>query len=47
MKREMASEYLKFRSDFNFKVDFGVNGAIGVIVTSVILFYSDNKIHHP
>ena len=41
----MTIEYLKcraLRADLNFEVDFGVNGAIGAIVTSGILFYSDN-----
>ena len=33
MKRGMTIEYLKCRADHNFKVDFGVNGAIGAIVT--------------
>ena len=39
-KREMTIEYLKCRADFNFEVDFGVNGAIGAIVTKwdLILF---------
>ena len=33
-------EYLKCRADLNFEVDFGVNGAIGTIVTKwdLILF---------
>ena len=40
MKRGMTIEYLKCRADFNFEVDFGANGAIGVIVTNwdLILF---------
>ena len=29
----MTIEYLKCRADLNFEVDFGVNGAIGAIVT--------------
>ena len=33
MKRGMNIEYLKCRADLNFEVDFGVNGAIGTIVT--------------
>ena len=33
MKRGMTIEYLKCRADPNFHVDFGVNGAIGTIVT--------------
>ena len=33
MKRGMTIEYLKYRADLNFEVDFGVNGAIGTIVT--------------
>ena len=42
MKRGMTIEYLKCRANLNFEVDFGVNGANGTIVTSGILFYSDN-----
>ena len=33
MKRGMTIECLKCRADLNFGVDFGVNGAIGAIVT--------------
>ena len=33
MKRGMTIEYLMCRADLNFEVDFGVNGAIGTIVT--------------
>ena len=33
MERGMTIEYLKCRADLNFEVDFGVNGAIGTIVT--------------
>ena len=33
MKRGMTIEYLKFRADLNFEVDFGVNGAIATILT--------------
>ena len=33
MKRGMAIEYLMCRADLNFEVDFGVNDAIGKIVT--------------
>ena len=47
MKCGMTIEYLKCRADLNFEVDFGVNGAIGTIVTSGILFYSDNASFHP
>ena len=42
MKRGMTIEYLMCRADLNFEVVFGVNGAIGTIVTSEILLYSDN-----
>ena len=40
MKRGMTIEYLKCRADLNVEVDFGVNGAIGTIVTkwTLILF---------
>ena len=34
MKRGMTIEYLTCRADLNFEVDFGVNGAIGTIVTN-------------
>ena len=34
MKRGgMIIEYLMCRADLNFEIDFGVNGAIGTIVT--------------
>ena len=33
MKCGMTIKYLKCRADFNLEVDFGVNGAIGTIVT--------------
>ena len=33
MKHGMTIEYLMCRADLNFEVDFGVNGAIGMIVT--------------
>ena len=33
IKRGMTIEYLKCRADLYFEVDFGVNGAIGMIVT--------------
>ena len=33
MKREMTFEYLMCRADLNFEVDFGVDGAIGAIMT--------------
>ena len=41
MQRGMTIEYLKCRADLNFDVDFGVNGAIGAIVTKwdLILFW--------
>ena len=42
MKRGMTIEYLKCRADLNFEVDFGVNDAIGTIVTNGILLYLDN-----
>ena len=37
---ESDLEYLKCRADLKFEVDFGVNGAIGTIVTKwdLILF---------
>ena len=43
MKRQMTIEYSKcraLRADLNFEVDFGVNDAIGAIVTKwdLILF---------
>ena len=40
MKCWLTIEYLKCRADLNFEVDFGVNGAIGTIVTKwdLILF---------
>ena len=45
MKHGMTIEYLTCRADFNFEVDFGVNGAIGTIVTKwdLILLHSDNE----
>ena len=43
MKRGMTIEYLKCRADLNFEVEFGVNGAIGTVVTKWDLFYSGNK----
>ena len=35
MKREMTIEYIhvKSKTDLDFEADFGVNGAIGTIVT--------------
>ena len=33
MKHGMTIEYLKYRADLKFEVDFGVSGAIGTIVT--------------
>ena len=33
MKHGMTIEYLKWRKDLNFDVDFIVNGIIGMIVT--------------
>ena len=40
MKRGMTIEFRKCRADLNFEVDFGVNGAIGTIVTKwdLVLF---------
>ena len=44
MKRGTTMEYLlKCRADLNFEVDFGVNGAIGAIVTKWDLLYSDDE----
>ena len=44
MKRGMTIEYLMCRADINFEVDFGVNGAIGTIVTKWdLILYSDNE----
>ena len=37
MQRGMTIEDLKCRADLNFDVDFGVNGAIGAIVTKLDL----------
>ena len=42
MKRESRSQLEACRADLNSEVDFKVKGAIGAIVTSGILFYSDN-----
>ena len=42
MKCGMTIEYLKCRADLNYEVDFGVNGAIGTIVTKWDLFYVGN-----
>ena len=46
MKRGMTIEYLMCRADLNFEVDFGVNGAIGTIVTKwdliVLMIVIDN-----
>ena len=42
MKRGMTIEYLKCRVDLNFEVDFGVNGAIGAIVTKWDLISLDD-----
>ena len=33
MKLGVTIEYLKYRADLNFEADFGVNCAIGTIVT--------------
>ena len=33
MKHGMTIKYLKCRADLNGEVDFGVNGAIGIVVT--------------
>ena len=38
-------EFLKCRADLNFEVDFGVNGAIGTIVTKWDLIYLFIFIH--
>ena len=40
MERGMTIEYLTYRGDLNLEVDFGVNGAIGTIVTKwdIIVF---------
>ena len=40
MKRGMTIGYLKCKADLNYEVDFGVNDAIGSIVTKwdLILF---------
>ena len=40
MKHGIPIEYLKCKADLNFEVEFGVNGAIGTIVTKwdLILF---------
>ena len=38
MKRGMTFEYLMCRADLNFEVDFGVNVAIGGVVTKWDLF---------
>ena len=42
MKCGMTIEYLKCRADLDFEVNFGLNGAIGTIVTKWDLIYSDN-----
>ena len=44
MKRVMTIENLKCRADLNFQVDFGVNGAIGTIVTKWDLVLSGYSI---
>ena len=49
MKRGMIIEYLMCRADLNFEVDFGVNGAIGTIVTKwdlVVFGYCIVYIHN-
>ena len=43
MKRGMTIEYLKYRADLNFEVDFGVNGAMVWLWSGGILLYSDNE----
>ena len=43
MKRGMTFEYLKYRADLNFEVDFGVNGTIGAIVTKWDLIVLNGK----
>ena len=40
MKRGMTIEYLMYRADLNFEIDFGVNGAISTIVTKQDLIVS-------
>ena len=40
MKRRVTIEYLKCRADLNFEVYFGVNDAIGTIVTKWDLILS-------
>ena len=42
MKHGMTTEYLKYRADLNFEVDFGINGVLGKLRPSGILFYLDN-----
>ena len=42
MKYGMTVEYLKCRANINFQVEFGVNGAIGTIVTKWDLLYLNN-----
>ena len=40
----LYTHLMAMRADLNFEVDFGVNGAIGTIVTKWdILLYSDNE----
>ena len=45
MKRGMTIEYLMCRADLNFEVDFGVNGAIGTIVTMQVGSYCIRIMH--
>ena len=45
MKRGMTIEYLKCRADLNFEVDFGVNGAIGTIVTGSYFICIMDRFH--
>ena len=33
MYHRMTIKYLNYRADLNFEVDFGVNSAIGIVVT--------------
>ena len=45
MKQEITIEYLKCRADLDFEVDFGVNGAIGTIVTKWDLIRIMDRFH--
>ena len=37
MKHGITIKYLKCKEDFNFKIDFGVNGVIGTMATKLEL----------